>query len=126
MKFTVICRNKGASLANTWEEHYSLGEIETAEQAIAWAQQTLASFNANLRGSAPRELVGVRMGAGNGVLKHKWRKTNLVTIMNPSGPSYDTARCEVCSATARRYGLSGNHSLDKRFKEYIDCPGEMI
>lgn len=125
MRFTVICKNKGESLLTAWEESYNKAEVTNSELAIAWAQQTIEGFNQTLRqGEIAREVVGVRMDAGNAELAHEWRKTNLVTIDGGGGASYDTARCERCGATGRRYGLSEHIALDKRFKNLTSCPGE--
>lgn len=126
MRFKVICKHVGESLSNAWEEDYNRAEIANAEQAIAWAQDTIAGFNASLRpGELARVVVGVRMGAGKAELPHKWRKSNLVMVMGErGGPSFDTYKCERCEATGKRYGLGDNITLDKKFKGQEFCREE--
>lgn len=58
------------------------------------------------------------------LLKHKWRKTNLITIQK-GGRMYDECKCEVCGITGRRYGL-GDVTPDKKYQkpQYYSCVWE--
>lgn len=126
MRFQVICRNKGDSLAQSWEESHNDRLVTNAAQAIEWAQRVIGHFNRTLRANeVEREVIGVKMGAGNAGLPHEWRKSNLVTQMGKDGGmSFDTYKCEHCDATGKRFGLSDNISRDKKFKDREFCTEE--
>lgn len=116
MKFTMRVKNQGDADETAWVEPYNK-EIDPPTQAGAekWAADTVERFNATLRqNEKPREIVSVEVTdfTNDGVLvPHEWSKTNLVTLRG----GYDTAKCEACGATARRYGV-GEFAMDEKFE----------
>lgn len=91
------------------------------------AVEMLDRFNATLReGESPRvirSLEAADAAAGAITRRHRWEKTNLVTIRNRRGECYDTARCVDCGATGKRFGLGGGVRVD-RAKPCKGDPGE--
>lgn len=93
-----------------------------------WCRTCVARFNDTLRpGESARDIVAVIVTDGvreqDVAVAHVWRKTNLVTIIAGSR-MYDTARCEVCGITGKRFGLS-DITRDPAFKAagYTTCNG---
>lgn len=52
---------------------------------------------------------------------HKFRKTNLVTIIK-GGKSYDEMKCELCGVVGRRYGIAETVAIDDKKTDYVTCP----
>ena len=49
---------------------------------------------------------------------HKWDKTNLVTKKDVNG-IYDEYKCSVCGIVGRRYGLSRDLSIIKKYENSL-------
>lgn len=76
---------------------------------------TLERFNNTLRpGEQAREYGGF-IKIIDKRREHVWEKSNLVTI-EKRGQMYDTYRCTNCSVTAKRYGIGGPISIDRKYK----------
>ncbi|OOM73966.1 hypothetical protein CLPUN_42040 [Clostridium puniceum] len=76
------------------------------------------SFNSTLKqGESARELVDAEIIDSDSIpkLKHKWEKTNLVTLRNRNG-SYDAMKCSCCGITGKRYGIGGRVLKDSKYK----------
>lgn len=85
------------------------------------AEKVIANYNASLRPKEkPRKLVKVLWAKVVPDTAHRWVKSNLVTI-NKGGRMYDTALCERCGATSKRYGFAGTYVLDKKHQKKIEC-----
>lgn len=130
MKFRMIVKYRDED-APPWNEDEDRPDITSIEDAKAWAEYTVASFNNAIRPhEKPRELVGVEdLDDGEGSTKkfrsmHNWQKTNLVTIMGKYFGSHDTMECENCGITGKRHGI-GDHGVihDPEFKApgYASC-----
>jgi hypothetical protein len=126
-ELTIRIRNERGE----WDETYREGErasFPVGEPDLSvWAYTLVTRYNAGCRpGEARRYVVGIEVREIPDVMvkrEHRWTKTNLVTIMHGSR-SYDTARCEVCGVTAKRFGV-GEHVRDSKYgaKRYETCPG---
>lgn len=119
--FTMWCKNVGAPDDSAWSEPYQKRCRNVEEEA----RKILDYFNSTLHPKeTAREIVRVEEDVGDAALKHNWVKTNLVTLPGKrGGMSYDTARCTDCGATSKRYGIGGDYTLDKKFKQLLSCPG---
>lgn len=110
-------------IGETWWEE-SETDMTDAEEA---AQKLMDNFNKTCHpGENNRHILKVEvLDATLGTSKHKWKKTNLVTIMGCGIlGGYDTMQCENCGITGRRYGLGQNGvTMDRRWKAkvYQDC-----
>lgn len=91
--------------------------------ALELGEAVMANFNETLRpGEVSRVVVRVEANVGEGRLAHRWRKTNLVTVMNPRGRgSWDEYVCADCGVVGKRFTLGGpvEHRSKKR-----ECPGD--
>lgn len=105
----------------TWTEEYV---IDNNINHVEWAERTIENFNATLHhGESPRELVGVQvLNETDKPNKHKWVKTNLMTIVRGSN-FYDTMKCEICNITGKRHGLGSEIKRDSKYKakKYEKC-----
>ena len=116
----ITCRDLGGD-GRTWTED----EIDVSGHPERFARGLVERFNGSLRpGERPREFVAVELDAGEGVLRHSWSKTNLVTIGRGRGPTHDTHRCRVCGATAKMVVL-GEIVADRK-RDRLGCPGPRL
>jgi hypothetical protein len=115
---------------NEWTETYREGErasFSVGEPDLeVWAQELVTRFNKGLKlGESPRHVTKIEVSEFKGEVKreHQWTKTNLVTIERAM-QFYDTARCDVCGITAKRYGV-GDTVRDPKWsaKKYAFCGG---
>ncbi len=129
MKFRIIVKDEGSE----WHEDYDVPGVETIEDAQKWAENTIARFNSGLRPyETAREVVRVEETSGEAKIsniksEHQWHKTNLVTIAGKYFGSHDTAKCENCGITGKRFGV-GDVKLDREFsaKGYASCAQAII
>ena len=123
MKIVVVVSNNSGG---QWEEYYSCPDNATDDQILGLIESMFDRFNATLRpNESPRTVVGVYEEQDKAefpehsweeLVKHNWEKSNLVTILQLGGGSYDTVRCAKCGATGKRYGLSDARIIiDKKF-----------
>lgn len=122
MKFKIRLRDVGTQRTQT--EPYDRPELTNEEAVRLWVQDTLQKFSNTLRnGEVARELIEIQFigpSKEKPVYKHDWEKSNLITIMPEHGRSYDTARCRLCGATGKRYGLDHEIVPDKGFSEICE------
>lgn len=117
MRFTCTISNE--ETGNTWEEKFDKPHVNSQAEAEEWARDTIAMFNATLReNEKPRTLLMVKLDGESEV--HDWHKTNMVTVIR-GGELYDTYRCSRCGATGKRFGLSHNIVIDKKFAKQTLC-----
>ena len=115
-KFKIVVED---GRGDRWEEEYD----KPTNDPMQWAIETVEKFNAGLRGyESPRKVIDVIVLGESEA--HTFKKTNLVTIMDPRRGCYDTARCSRCGITAKRIGL-GAYIIDPKYraKKYKKCPG---
>ena len=111
-----------------WDEAF----CKRTDSARRWAEETIAEFNASLRpGEEPREILRIEElpleDERIPPLRHDFRKTNLVTVMNKRGHgSHDAYRCRDCGATGKRFTLGGDVILDKARLRGKPCPGDGV
>ncbi len=95
MKFAMLCRNVGASIAATWIETYTVH----TDSPLEYAKNLVESFNTTLMPhEKPREVLMVRILDAKPVGQHDFEKTSLVTIYK-NGETYDAMKCLICGAT---------------------------
>ena len=127
-RISVVCAD-AATPDHTWVETYTEGAASYGfpvghTDPAAWAHTLVQRYNDSLRPGERRRMVistsitEVPVGEKI-VFAHAWEKTNLVTIIK-GGRSYDTARCTVCGATSKRFGVGG-YTLDPRYKKFESC-----
>ena len=122
MRFRLWWKDEGADDSTAHVEDIA----RRGHDALELGEEVIANFNRTLRpGEVPRVVVRVEEG-GEGRLRHRWRKTNLVTVMGGRrGGSWDEYRCEDCGVTGKRYTLGGDVQLDSRRKKHLlECPGD--
>jgi hypothetical protein len=116
MKFIVYVSDERHE--EPWTEEYDK-EVEDPQK---WAEDTISTFNANLRpGEYLRRLERVEV-TGPSTKRHTWHKTNLITI-RARGQFYDTYVCTYCGITGKRHGLSDGVTIDYKYKakKYQTC-----
>lgn len=112
MKFTVVVSYKETE--GRWSEDYDKPDIETLEEAEAWADETIARFNNTLRPhEKARKVIRVEMLGDSE--EHDWERTNPYTLISKHKGNYDAFRCSKCGITGRRYGLNTSISRDREF-----------
>lgn len=126
MKFNIHVAYRDVE-GEPWIEDCNRSEIKTEDEARAWGERTIRWFNDTLRpGERARKFLKVTFEDNDIRAQHSWRKTNLMTILDPRLGLYDTLRCEVCGITAKRYGLT-SVKIDSKYraKGYKVCPPEV-
>lgn len=119
MMFTLWSKDVDQPDSTAWSEDYN----EDVDDPRAWAEETLARFNATLRrGERPRVLLRVEVKPNDKPLKHVWHKTNLITII-VRNDNYDTYQCERCGMTAKRHGIGGDFIPDRKRDRGKSCKG---
>lgn len=118
MKFRIqVSHNK----CDPWWEEYD----KNITDPQAWADKTIAWFNDTRSKKEPkRKLLAVELIDETSRKEHTWKKTNVFTIMNRGGCSYDTYRCTECGITAKRFGIGGSPVLNSRYaraKVFLRC-----
>ena len=111
-----VC-NKGDP-DHSWLETYDYPRLnfksaEDKEKAKELVREAVRKWNRTLRPhEKPRKLLATKVVGPS--TDHDWEKSNLVTISKRGGASYDTARCKNCGAKAKRFGIGGTYSIDKK------------
>lgn len=105
--------------SHTWTEQFDFPDLDyrvasDVELGRSEIRRIIKKFN--VERDDDRRLISSRVAGPS--FKHKWEKTNLVTLMGKGG-MYDTARCINCGATSKRFGLS-KHTVDK--EKFRLCP----
>lgn len=116
MKFKIKVTDGNSS----WWEEYTYDEVTDVESAKVKAITLVDGFNSSLRPhEKKRRYIRVMIiGSEMEIRKHKWKKTNLTTIIKGK-TCYDTYTCIACDCQGKRYGLSeyitrfGKFSKDK-------------
>jgi len=105
-----------AKIRLTGTDHWFWETFEVnCDDPKQYVRDLLEDFNATLRpGERPRTYGGILKIIDNR-REHEWEKTNLVTIAK-KGQMYDTAKCKNCPATSKRFGISGTHVRDKKYR----------
>jgi len=92
----------------TWIEELPCKGDETPFDIILEYNRTLKPHD------NPRALVKI-ISETQPMIEHVWRKTNNITIQK-GGRLFDTYQCMHCNITAKRFGLSGHHVRDAKFR----------
>jgi len=105
--YTVLVCPKGHP-KETWTEELKCTGDETPFDIILEYNRTLKPHD------NPRALVKI-ISETQPMIEHVWRKTNNITIQK-GGRLFDTYQCMHCNITAKRFGLSGHHVRDAKFR----------
>lgn len=126
MKFAITVTYADAK-GEPWVEPYDLHQVQNIDDAVQWAELTIAKFNRTLRpGERARKLLTTEMAGESTDAPHDFEKINLMTLLDDRMNAYDALQCRRCGITGRRYGLT-NFVLDRKFrraKKWLKCPGK--
>lgn len=117
--FTCFVTVKGKEDRSLWTEEYTVD----CDDPRAYAEGLCTRFNATKHPhEAERIIRSVRHDRLARYAEHVWCKTNLMTI-SKGGQMYDTAECQVCHITGKRFGLSSTVIRDKKFSapKWVKC-----
>ena len=104
--------------------------IENVSDPDAWGKEIIQFYNDTIPKYGGEERVFLRTEIIDPTInKHEWKKNNLMTLIDEKNHrTYDEMECTVCHITGKRYDISHNVTIDKKYQadKYKYCKPDLL